>query len=60
MMFKLLLIIVNIFLCFKGNQYNQGKIIKDRQDLKNSLIATQDIAVIQVLLDLFLLIKNVG
>jgi hypothetical protein len=47
-------------LFIKGNQYNQGKIIKDRQDLKNSLIATQDIAVIQVLLDLFLLIKNVG
>lgn len=34
--------------------------IKDRQDLKNSLIAAQDVAVIQVLLDLFLLIKDVN
>lgn len=43
----------------KANQYNQGKALRDRQDLKNSLVAAQDTAVIQILLDLFLLIKSV-
>ncbi len=32
--------------------------LKDRQDLKNSLMITQDTAVIQIVLDLFLLIKQ--
>jgi hypothetical protein len=35
------------------------KALKDRQELKNSLIAAQDTAVIQILLDLILLVKKV-
>lgn len=35
------------------------KIIKDRQELKNSLIAAQDTGVIQILLDLYILIEQV-
>lgn len=42
-----------------GNQFNQVKALKDRQELKNSLVAAQDTAVIQILLDLLLLIKKV-
>lgn len=42
----------------KVNQMNQLRALKDRQELKNSLIAAQDTAVIQILLDLFLLIKQ--
>ena len=36
------------------------KAIKDRQELKTSLVVTQDSAIIQVLLDVFLLIKQVA
>ena len=42
----------------KVNQFNQLKTLKDRQELKNSLIDAQDITVIQILLDLYLLIKK--
>jgi integrator complex subunit 2 len=37
---------------------NQMRLIKDRQELRNSLIVTQDTAIIQLLLDIFLLIKK--
>lgn len=55
-MTKLFLIILKIILV---NQINQVRSLKDRQELKNSLIVAQDTAVIQVLLDLYLLIKKV-
>ena len=42
------------------NQFNCAKALKDKQDLKNSLVAAQDMAVIQILLDLFMLIKKVS
>ena len=41
---------------FKANPYSVIKTIKDRQELKNSLIAAQDTGVIQILLDLYLLV----
>jgi integrator complex subunit 2 len=43
---------------FKANPYSVIKTIKDRQELKNSLIAAQDTGVIQILLDLYLLIEK--
>ena len=42
----------------KLNQFNQAKTLKDRQELKNSLISAQDTACIQILLDLLLIIKK--
>jgi hypothetical protein len=54
-----------IYLNFNSIQFQlvdhltQMKSLKDRQELKSSLIATQDTAVIQILLDIFIEIKKV-
>jgi hypothetical protein len=48
-----------LFDLIKANQINHAKNLKEKQDLKNALMITQDTAVIQILLDLFLLIKKV-
>ena len=50
---------IKIDLFHKANQVNISKTIKERQELKNSLIAIQEMGVIQILLDLFLLIQQV-
>ncbi len=42
----------------KANQFNIVKTLKERQELKNSLLSIQDTGVIQVLLDLILIMKS--
>ena len=49
---------LNVLTEAKANQFNQVKTLKDRQELKNSLISAQDTACIQILLDLLLIIKK--